>query len=587
MNATGEWLAFGSGKLGQLLVWEWQSESYILKQQGHYDSTNCIAHSPDGQKIITAADDGKIKVWDANSGFCIVTFTEHMSGVTACQFAKRGNVLFTASLDGSIRAWDLVRYRNFRTFTAPKRLQFTSLAVDPTGEIVCAGSLDSFDVHVWSVQTGQLLETLPGHEGPVSALAFTADGATLASGSWDKTVRVWDIFSRTQASEPFEQSSDVLSIAFRPDGKELSVATMDGQLSFWSLEEGLQKQLIDGKKDISGGRKATDRRTAANSTTVKHFKNITYSADGTCVLGGGNSKYICLYDVASGSLLKRFTVSRNLSLDGTQEILNSKNMTEAGALELIDQQGEAEDLEDRIDRTLPGAARGDLSVRKTRPEIRVTGISFSPTGRSFAASSTEGLLVYSLDNVVAFDPFDLDLDITPKNILSTLNKGDYAQALVMAFRLNEGALLHRVFEHIPPQDISLVAAAVPSVYLDRLLRLISNMGEQTPHLEFVLLWAQSVLARFGDVLNGNSKYEIELRTLLKMLKRVQKELAKLADESKYTLEYILNRPKQKEGRRGIRVPSPLELEDGFGSDEEMLDDELLDDDEGDFAVVVR
>src|SRR5690606_20093004 len=116
---------------------------------------------------------------------------------------------------------------------------------------VCAGSLDSFDVHVWSVQTGQLLETLPGHEGPVSALAFTSDGATLASASWDKTVRVWDIFSRAQASEPFEQSSDVLSIAFRPDGKELSVATMDGQISFWSLEEGLQKQLIDGKKDIS------------------------------------------------------------------------------------------------------------------------------------------------------------------------------------------------------------------------------------------------------------------------------------------------------------------------------------------------
>ena len=62
INKSGEWLAFGSSKHGQLLVWEWQSESYILKQQGHLDSMNALAYSPDGQKIVTAADDGKIKV---------------------------------------------------------------------------------------------------------------------------------------------------------------------------------------------------------------------------------------------------------------------------------------------------------------------------------------------------------------------------------------------------------------------------------------------------------------------------------------------------------------------------------------------
>jgi periodic tryptophan protein 2 len=200
INKTGEWLAFGASKLGQLLVWEWQSESYVLKQQGHFDSMNTIAYSPDGQKIITAADDGKIKVWDVKSGFCVVTFTEHMGGVTACEFRKTGNVLYTASLDGSVRAWDLIRYRNFRTFTAPTRLSFSSLAVDPSGEVVCAGSIDSFDIHIWSVQTGQLLDTLSGHEGPVSSLAFSPDGSTLVSGSWDKTVRVWNFFARTQTS---------------------------------------------------------------------------------------------------------------------------------------------------------------------------------------------------------------------------------------------------------------------------------------------------------------------------------------------------------------------------------------------------
>lgn len=60
VNPSGEWLAFGCSAVGQLLVWEWQSESYILKQQGHYYDMNVLAYSPDGQLIVTGGDDGKV-----------------------------------------------------------------------------------------------------------------------------------------------------------------------------------------------------------------------------------------------------------------------------------------------------------------------------------------------------------------------------------------------------------------------------------------------------------------------------------------------------------------------------------------------
>jgi periodic tryptophan protein 2 len=60
VNASGEWLAFGSPRQGQLLVWEWQSESYILKQQGHSTDMNVLAYSPDGQTIASGGDDGKV-----------------------------------------------------------------------------------------------------------------------------------------------------------------------------------------------------------------------------------------------------------------------------------------------------------------------------------------------------------------------------------------------------------------------------------------------------------------------------------------------------------------------------------------------
>jgi periodic tryptophan protein 2 len=570
INKTGEWLAFGSSALGQLLVWEWQSESYILKQQGHFDNLNALTYSPSGDKIITCADDGKIKVWDAASGFCIVTFTEHTSGVTACEFAKRGNVLFTASLDGSVRAFDLIRYRCFRTFTAPKRLSFSSIAVDPSGEVVAAGSLDDFDVHIWSVQTGQLLDQLSGHEGPVSSLAFTPNGNSLISGSWDHTVRIWSIFQRTQTSEPLQLQSDVLAVAVRPDSKQVAVSSLDGQVTFWSIDEGTQESGMDGRRDASGGRKATDRRTAANVAGTKSFNTISYAADGSVLLASGNSKYICMYAVETGVLLRKFTVSVNLSLDGTQEYLNSKLLTEAGPQALLDEQGEASDLEDRLDKSLPGAKRGDAAQRKTAPEVRVPGIAFAPTGRSFCAASTEGLLVYSLDTTVQFDPFDLDVDVTPSSTLKTLNRGEYLKALVMAFRLSNTKLLTRVYRSVPTSDIDLLVRDVPIVYLERLLRFVAQEADASPHLEFNLRWIESLLRQHGRELKARQgDYAEVTRLIQRAVTRLQGEIMKVAEQNAHTVEFLLAQPRKVDEQERVRA---LTNGEGDAAEDESMDE---------------
>ncbi|KXT02233.1 hypothetical protein AC578_5079 [Pseudocercospora eumusae] len=572
INKSGEWLAFGSSALGQLLVWEWQSESYVLKQQGHFDSMNALTYSPSGDRIITCADDGKIKVWDTASGFCIVTFTEHTSGVTACEFARRGNVLFTASLDGSVRAFDLIRYRCFRTFTAPKRLSFSSIAVDPSGEVVAAGSLDDFDIHMWSVQTGQLLDNLNGHEGPVSSLAFAPNGGNLVSGSWDRTVRIWNVFDRTPTSEPLQLQADVLAVTVRPDSRQIAVSTLDGQLTFWNLSEATQEAGLDGRRDASGGRKATDRRTAANVAGTKAYGTIAYSADGTVLLAGGNSKYITLYAVETGVLLRKFTVSVNLSLEGTQEFLNSKLLTEGGPRALLDEQGEASDLEDRMDHSLPGAKRGDAAQRKTGPEVRVPGVAFSPTGRAFTAASTEGLLMYSLDTGAVFDPFDLDVDVTPESTLETLQNQEWLKAMVMAFRLGDEKLVRKVYLSIPVSDIGLVVRDLPQVYLDRLLRFVAKEADQSPHLELNLLWTESLLSQHGRLLKQRQgEYAEVVRMLQRAIAKVQGEIMKMADQNEHTIDFLLAQPR-KEAQPDMQLKAITNV-GAEGSDEEMEDDE--------------
>ena len=537
INPSGEWLAFGASKLGQLLVWEWQSESYILKQQGHYYDMNCLAFSPEdgGQHVVTGGDDGKVKIWNAASGFCFVTFSEHSSAITAVEFAKGGQVVFSASQDGTVRAFDMVRYRNFRTFLPPESVQFNSMAVDPSGEIVAAAGSGSsgagFEIFVWSTQTGKVVETLTGHEGPVSGLAFSPNGDRLASCSWDGFVRTWELYGRRNgATEPFQLGSDALSVAWRPDGKELAATTLNGQIVFFDPIEGRQTGIIEGRRDISGGRKADDRRTAANSESGKSFTSIAYTADGSCVIAGGNSKHVCLYDIAEGVLLKRWEISQNLALDGTQEFLDSRRLTADGtALDLLDETGEASDQEDRINRALPGARKGDMSKRKYRPEARTSCIRFSPAGRAWAAASTEGLLLYSLDgDQVAFDPFDLDVDITPESIQATLDSREYLKALVMAFRLNEQPIIRTVYEAVPSADIPLLAQTLPVVYSEALLRFIAGeMEKGSRHVEFNLKWTEAVLASHGAWLKQRSgEVAATLRSLQKGLLDCQAHVAK-------------------------------------------------------------
>jgi periodic tryptophan protein 2 len=104
------------------------------------------------------------------------------------------------------------------------------------------------------------------------------------------------------------------------------------------------------------------------------------------LLAGGNSKYVCLYDVAQKLLIKKFSISSNKSLDGVLEFLNSKHLTEAAFVVADPTTESPEDI--LIHRTapkpirsrhqraeeeityLPGSKRGDPAKRVTRPAIR-------------------------------------------------------------------------------------------------------------------------------------------------------------------------------------------------------------------------
>jgi periodic tryptophan protein 2 len=274
-----------------------------------------------------------------------------------------------------------------------------------------------------------------------------------------------------------------------------------------------------------------DRMTAANAASGKHFTSVCYTVDGSCIMAGGNSKYVCIYDIGTSTLLKKFQISENLSLDGMHEKLDSRNMTEAGDINLIDDPDDNNSDDDaRKEKNLPGARKGDLSLRaKTRPEARTKCVRFAPTGRTWAAASTEGLLLYSLDDAIMFDPYDLEIDITPDSIMEVLHDGsDYLRALVMSFRLGEKEITQTVFEHIPVRNVPLVAKELPRKYLERLLKLLVSRVDTGKYIHLYLTWSSCIMRYHGQFLKDHSQqYAGVLRGLVKSISKVQDVVSKV------------------------------------------------------------
>ncbi len=253
-------------------------------------------------------------------------------------------------------------------------------------------------------------------------------------------------------------------------------------------------------------------------------------------------------------------MSINLSVDGTQEFLNSSAILSNGMpRDMIDTDGEASDLEDRIDRSLPGARRTgtrDATSRQAkRPEVRVTSLEFNPTGRGFCAASTEGLLIYSLDTQLAdFDPFELDIDVTPQNTRAVLAEKEYLKALVMAFRLSDDkALIKECYEAVPYQIVPLLVRDLPRVYLGRMLRLLGEQMDESPHLEFHLRWLKEVLRVHGRSIKENQNaFGADLRSVLRGVDGVGRTVRRLAERNSWEIEFLVG-----QGEMGQRDASSM------------------------------
>ena len=296
----------------------------------------------------------------------------------------------------------------------------------------------------------------------------------------------------------------------------------------------MQVGSINGRKDLGGGKSDQDKISAKKKREAAHFTTLCYSADGATILAGGQSKNICIYHVEESLLLKKFEITQNRSFQAMDETINRRKTTEFGPLASI------EDREDGTNLKLPGTKASDMSSRTLRLEVRVSALQFSPTGRSFSGVTTEGLLVYSLDRHLVFDPINLTTDITPHKIRKELEKKNYLKSLIMSLKLAEKPLIRQCVETIPHDNISLISQHLNLSYLPSMLMFIAEEAEVSRHLQFYLIWTKSLLYNHGAYLKTESKqYTPVLNLLIKNLTRKSEDLSRICDYNKYTIKYLI------------------------------------------------
>lgn len=232
--------------------------------------------------------------------------------------------------------------------------------------------------------------------------------------------------------------------------------------------------------------------------------------------------------------MKKFIVSQNLSFDSTQEFLDKRRMTEFGPMALIDTEGG-----DPKKIKLPGVMKGDMCSRAFKPEVRVSEVKFSPTGREWSAVTTEGILVYSLDGNTAFHPFEVSTDVNPETIKDKSKSGEHGIAISMALRLNERDVLREVLENVPYTSIEVLAQHMEISQAEKLLRHIGQEIGKTNHLQFYVLWIKHLLSHHAVAMKNRLKRSLPVvNNLLKHLIVIKESLGSICDQNRHQIELI-------------------------------------------------
>ena len=163
-----------------------------------------------------------------------------------------------------------------------------SVAFSPDGARIASGS-DDQTIRLWDAKTGAAVgEPLRGHTGLVLSVAFSPDGARIASGSGDETIRLWDAKTGAAIGKPLQGHADwVNSIAFSPDGARIASGSRDETIRLWDAKTGA----------------AIGEPLRGHTEWVESVESVAFSPDGARIASGSDDKTVRLWNAKIGAAI--------------------------------------------------------------------------------------------------------------------------------------------------------------------------------------------------------------------------------------------------------------------------------------------
>jgi len=290
-----------------------KGEKQVLKE--HKGAVQAVTFAPDGKTLASAGADRLVCIWNVANASKQFVLERHTGPVFAVAFSPDGNLLASAGEDkkdnvevGLVRFWDSVKGKPAGDPGIMHSRGVFAMSFAPDGKALVTGGKDNL-LRVWNPANGKPLGVLPGHLGWVRSLAIPAKGRRIISGSFDRTVKIWDAGPRVDVLRGHKDwvwnagdgrlldtleglGGSVLAVAFSPskDNPKLAAGiwTDKGAVKVWDI-------VLDKDKNYQKAKEA--------HTLLGHKAGVAclaFDKTGKRLASGSGDKTIILWDLAGG-----------------------------------------------------------------------------------------------------------------------------------------------------------------------------------------------------------------------------------------------------------------------------------------------